>query len=107
LKDEVPTRTFPFVTIAVIAVNVALFARQMLLPRPLQEQLIASLALIPYELTHAAPAHPSLLAYNLATLVTSMFVHGSILHLFGNMLYLWIFGNNIEDIMGHGRFLIF
>ena len=45
--------------------------------------------------------------YNAMTMLTSMFLHGGVLHLAGNMLYLWIFGNNVEDAMGHGRFVIF
>src|SRR5258707_11207765 len=65
------------------------------------------LALIPHDLTQPVAGRIDLLAYNLLTLLTSMFVHGGWLHLLGNMLYLWIFGNNIEDGLGHARYLLF
>jgi membrane associated rhomboid family serine protease len=107
LKDDNPTRTFPFVTIAVILANVGVFVRVLMLPGPAQQSLVLRLALIPSELTHAPPGRYDLIGYNLLTILTSMFVHGGWIHLLGNMLYLWIFGNNIEDVVGHARFALF
>lgn len=63
--------------------------------------------LVPGELMTSATTRWDLVPYNVMTVFTSMFLHGGFLHLGGNMLYLWIFGNNIEDAMGHGRFLVF
>lgn len=63
--------------------------------------------LVPRELLVSLRDRQELLPYNLLTLLTSMFLHGGIFHLGGNMLYLWIFGNNIEDSMGHARFVLF
>jgi membrane associated rhomboid family serine protease len=63
--------------------------------------------LVPRELMTSASTRWDLVPYNAMTVFTSMFLHGGFLHLGGNMLYLWIFGNNIEDAMGHGRFLVF
>ena len=66
-----------------------------------------NLALIPHELTNNSPFDLHLLMYNTLTLLTSMFLHAGLFHLVGNMLYLWIFGTNVEDVMGQGRFLLF
>ena len=94
-------------TIGLIALNVALFMRLLLLPAGQQQETVLRLALVPHDLTTVPPGRPDLLAYNLMTMVTSMFLHAGWLHLISNMLYLWIFGNNIEDIMGHARFVLF
>ena len=94
LRDVIPSRTTPFVTIALIALNsVTFLVEQTLSHRQLH------LVSVVYGLV---PAH-----FNLASLVTSMFLHAGWLHFGGNMLYLWIFGDNVEDRLGHGRFLAF
>ncbi|HEU4401215.1 MAG TPA: rhomboid family intramembrane serine protease [Candidatus Polarisedimenticolia bacterium] len=107
LKDDNPTRTVSFVTLALITANVALFLWQFLLPPHEQQLLVLNLAVIPFEVTRFRPSGGGALLYNGMTLLTAMFLHGGWLHLGGNMLYLWIFGNNIEDVMGHLRFLAF
>jgi membrane associated rhomboid family serine protease len=107
LKDENPTRTVPIVTLALIGVNVAVFVWTLLLPQATQKEIILRMALVPYEVTHAPRGDLHLILANGRSLVATMFLHGSLLHIAGNMLYLWIFGNNVEDIMGHGRFLLF
>jgi membrane associated rhomboid family serine protease len=93
LRDIIPSRTVPVVTIALIAVNVLVFVYEFLLGDSL-DVFLATWALIPAQ-------------FHLVTMVTSMFLHGGFLHVAGNMLYLWIFGDNVEDRMGHGRFLVF
>jgi membrane associated rhomboid family serine protease len=94
LRDVIPSRTAPVVTVAVIGVNTVVFAlEQVLSDRELQ--LIA----LAYGLV---PAH-----FTLHAVFTSMFLHAGWMHFLGNMLYLWIFGDNVEDRMGHGRFLLF
>jgi len=107
LKDDNPTRTVPFVTIALIAANSVVFIYQLLLPREASSAFVSSMGVIPAELTQAAMHDPQRLVHAGMTLFTAMFVHGGVLHVALNMLYLWIFGNNIEDVMGHVRFLVF
>jgi len=119
LKDNIPTLRFPFVTVALIAVNViAYFFWQqggLSLGSPTSEHYLCNLvdyAQIPFEITHpgeqvAAQGCPAPTAPTWLTLFTSMFMHGGLLHLGGNMLFLWIFGNNVEDSMGRPKFLVF
>jgi membrane associated rhomboid family serine protease len=107
LKDDNPTRTVPFVTLALIVANSLVFLWELSLAPGRQQEAILSLAVVPSELSRIGSLGTGALLYNGMTLVTAMFLHGSILHVAGNMLYLWIFGNNIEDVMGHVRFAIF
>jgi membrane associated rhomboid family serine protease len=105
-KDDNPTRTFPFITIIIIVLNVFIFFYTLANISDLEDykNLVYSYGAIPTYLlsfNQIQPIHPSL------TVFTSMFMHGGLLHLAGNMLYLWIFGNNIEDTLGHFRFLAF
>lgn len=113
LKDDVPTRTTPFVTVGLIALNVLVFLYQISLqgegsPDALRatRDFILEFGLVPCRLTGACSPSPWLLPPWL-TVVTSMFLHGGFLHIAGNMLYLWIFGNNVEDTLGHARFTVF
>jgi membrane associated rhomboid family serine protease len=71
------------------------------------DSFIAQYGLVPYEFLHGADLPPTILLPIWITLLTSMFLHGSLLHVLGNMLYLWVFGDNVEDAMGHARFLVF
>ncbi len=89
-----------------IAVNTAVFLYQVSLGRKM-EYFILRTAVIPYEIVHLEDIYPGSIVPLPLTLITAMFVHGNLLHLGGNMLYLWIFGNNIEDALGHFRFLLF
>ena len=93
LRDVIPSRSTPYVTISIIVVNVLVFLYQLSLGEYAQE-FVFDFGLIPA-------------AFSWVTLFTSMFVHGGFLHVGGNMLYLWIFGDNVEDRMGHGRFIVF
>jgi membrane associated rhomboid family serine protease len=122
-KVDVPTRSFPAVVVVLIAVNVVIYVYEFFLwfdpavgGRPslggtLYEQFVVEFGLTPCRVGNICPptldtalagAPPPAL-----TVLTSMFVHGSLLHVGGNMLYLWIFGASVEDSMGHGRFLAF
>ncbi len=107
LKDNVPTRTFPIITIAIVLVNIFIFAWSFTLSPDLEQGLVHKFALIPNDLMIALSSKIELLPYNVMTLFTSMFLHGGFLHIGGNMLYLWIFGNNVEDAAGHMRFILF
>jgi membrane associated rhomboid family serine protease len=107
LHDDNPTATPPVLTVALIVACVLTFFWQLSLGPQLERMiyafgvipavLLGDLAL-PEEIARVAPP---------ATVFTSMFLHGGWMHLIGNMLYLWIFGNNIEDAMGHARFIVF
>ena len=93
LRDTVPSARPPLVNYAIIALNVAVYFYEMSLG-PRAEVLLRTWGLVPAE-------------FNLVDLGTSMFLHGSLMHLIGNMLYLHIFGDNIEDRLGHVRYLVF
>jgi len=108
LHDDNPTTLTPVVTIALIAICVLVFLWQLSLPPGAAERAIYSFGLIPAVLLGKAQLPPEVAAVPAElSVVTSMFLHGWLLHLGGNMLYLWIFGNNVEDSMGHGRFVAF
>jgi membrane associated rhomboid family serine protease len=107
LKDDNPTRSFPVTTILLIAVNIAVFAYEVTLPDAALQGLILSLGAVPSHFKLHAPAAGLPRGVPWLTLLTSMFLHGGFLHVGGNMLYLWIFGDNVEDAMGHLRFLAF
>jgi membrane associated rhomboid family serine protease len=148
LKDNIPTERFPFVTVALIAINVFVF---LFLQHPtgfssVDNETVVKYGAIPYELTHPGKhcgygdkvtpggklvtstkgtvvcegrvvqtsegptrirsvtgSQPS----TWVTIFTAMFMHGGFLHIIGNMLFLWIFGNNVEDAMGPLKFLVF
>ena len=100
LRDQIPTRKVPVVNYLLIAANIFVFVLQWL-AGPQQEQLVYQFALIPVHFTNA------LSLGDVADIFTSMFMHAGLAHIGGNMLYLWIFGDNVEDSMGHGRYLIF
>lgn len=102
IRDINPRHRTPYVTITLIIINVIAFFVQYnsLYVQEMWVRFANNWALIPIQLTSS----PATEAY---TIVTSMFLHGGFLHLGGNMLYLWIFGDNIEDVMGHRRYLLF
>jgi membrane associated rhomboid family serine protease len=109
LKDENPLRFigFAYITVALIAACVLTYLWQVSLG-PAQERMILALGAIPAVITGERSLPPQFAVVpSEVTLLTSMFLHGSWLHLGGNMLFLWIFGDNVEDAMGHVRFLIF
>jgi membrane associated rhomboid family serine protease len=118
LKDDVPARSVPLVTGALIVLNVLAYLYQVSLgldtegagARP-AEAFVIEFGVIPCRLAGPCPAALARIADDLPhpwlTILTSMFLHGGPLHIGGNMLYLWIFGNNVEDTLGHGRFLAF
>ena len=104
LKDENPSERLPVVTIALVAANVVAFLWQ--LSTGLELSVLRG-GVIPYEvLTFTDVEVPAVLPPPL-TIVTSMFLHGGLAHIGSNMLFLWIFGNNVEDALGRGRFLAF
>jgi len=108
ISDENPTRLTPYMTWALIAACVAVFLWQLSFSQQDAQALIFNLGFVPKNLfDHTGTANIYGILWPWLTLITSMFLHGGFLHIGGNMLYLWIFGNNVEDAMGHGRFLFF
>jgi membrane associated rhomboid family serine protease len=110
LKDDIPTRRTPIVTLALIAINVIVyfvFERGLWELGSVGNERVLEYGAIPVEITEGEEVGPPAQAPFWATVFTSMFMHGSLLHLGGNMLFLWIFGNNIEDSMGRLTFVGF
>ena len=122
LKDNIPTARFPYVTVALIIVNVLAYLLSVshggsIISGP-DTQEVVKYGAIPKALTHCLSKHEVIVGNQLVcapsggmptwqTIFTAMFMHASILHIGGNLLFLWIFGNNVEDSMGPIRFLIF
>jgi membrane associated rhomboid family serine protease len=106
IRDDNPTHTTPFVTVGLIALNVLAFIYQLTLG-PANELLVFRFGAIPAELFTGARSVTDAAIPPTLTLFSSMFLHGGLFHVAGNMLYLWVFGNNIEDTLGHVRFLLF
>lgn len=106
LKDENPTSTAPLVAYGLIAANVLIYLYNGPLSPGIHNPL-AGFELVPYELTTGRDVGPATPFSPWLTIFTSAFMHANWLHLGGNMLYLWIFGNNVEDVFGHFRFLLF
>ena len=129
LKDDIPTRRFPILTVALIVANIVMFFafQGAFFDDAKFDERVVEYGAIPYELAHpgedcaVAEGSEALAcegqqgvtgeapeqAPTWLTILTSMFMHGGLLHLGGNMLFLWIFGNNIEDSMGRPRFVVF
>ncbi len=101
LRDNVPTRRFPIVTVALIVAN---FAVWLFYELPDLNHAVIQLAFFPCEVENTCRTVGQSWE---VTAVSSMFMHGSWLHILGNMLFLWIFGNNVEDAMGRVKYLIF
>jgi membrane associated rhomboid family serine protease len=108
LHDDNPTELKPYVTVAIIVICSLVFLwEESLVPARLQ-QAVYAFGFTPAVLFGKAQLPPELaLIPPEAAIFTSMFLHGGWMHIIGNMLYLWIFGNNVEDAMGHGRFVVF
>ena len=120
IRDDNPHFTTPYATYGLIAVNALVWALlQGFGTEPALSSSVCQLGLVPADLLHTAPAGTSfpLTPDSVCTLsgdgsswhtvITSMFMHGGWMHLIGNMWFLWIFGNNVEDAMGHFRFVLF
>lgn len=120
IKDDNPTRRAAVITVLFIAINIAVFAYQYWFSQKPFAYHVGRASMVPYEITHMentpVPVGQDQWGRTLVvkrdippflSLLTSMFMHGSFMHLFGNMLFLWIFGNNIEDYLGRISFIFF
>jgi membrane associated rhomboid family serine protease len=94
LRDVIPSRTTPYVTVTIIVLNALAWFFELALPRDVLPMFLQFYGVVPAD-------------FSVPTVITSMFLHGGWMHVIGNMWYLWIFGDNVEDRLGHGRFLIF
>jgi membrane associated rhomboid family serine protease len=94
LRDVIPSRTTPYITVTIIALNALAWLFELSLPHDVLTEFLTVYGVV--------PAY-----FSAPTLITSMFLHGSWSHVLGNMWYLWIFGDNVEDRVGHGRFIVF
>jgi membrane associated rhomboid family serine protease len=111
IDDDNPTRITPYVTYGIVALNVLIFIYELTFSEQGLTKFFYQWAVVPIQLTGAIagspvpilPAEPP----ELFTLISSQFLHGGFLHIAGNMLFLWIFGNNVEDQLGHFKFLFF
>lgn len=107
ISDDNPTRLVPVMTWAIIGLCVVVYLWERSLGRDM-DVAVAVLGFTPASLfRHRVAVHGFVSPPPIETIFTSMFMHGGLLHIAGNMLYLWIFGNNVEDAMGHVRFIIF
>jgi rhomboid family protein len=112
IRDDQPRYSTPFINYFIIGLNIAVY---LLVEVPIQVQgpramnlLIAQFGLIPHDLVRAVSGLPQYpLGANILTILTSMFMHGGLFHILGNMWILWIFGDNVEDYLGHFSYLTF
>jgi rhomboid family protein len=104
LRDDIPSRTYPVATVAIIILNVLVFLYELLLGSRL-EYWLSDWAIVPLRYTDRDVAGKLTLAEQAAPFLSSMFLHGGWLHLFGNMWTLWIFGDNVEDRLGRKRYV--
>ena len=105
LKDENPIYTTPYITYGLIALNIVVFVHQITLSPEMLELFVQQWGVLPIRITETLGNQTSEAVW--LTLFSSQFLHGSWIHLGGNMLYLWIFGNNIEDKLGAAKYLVF
>lgn len=103
LRDDNPTVLWPLVTVTLIVANSAVFLYELFLEPRALSSFFYQMGMVPAAVIRGGTGGTG----GYFTVLSSMFLHGGLLHLGGNMLYLWIFGNNIEDSMGHARFIIF
>lgn len=108
ISDDNPTHSFPILTVILIAACVTVFAWQLSLGEAAGQQAVYAFGFIPATVFLDADLPPDIAVIPPElTVFSSMFLHGSIMHIAGNMLYLWIFGNNVEDALGKSRFIVF
>jgi membrane associated rhomboid family serine protease len=98
---------FPYVTVALIAINVVVFLFEFAMPEARLDEFLLRWGAVPREIVQGTDVPPTIGLPIYVTLITSIFLHGGWLHLLGNMLYLWIFGDNVENAFGHVKYLLF
>jgi rhomboid family protein len=106
LWDDIPRTRWPLITVALIAANCFVFFQEVAAPPAARDHLIAAFSLVPARSTAFISGAPVGFSGGILPLFTSMFLHGGWMHLIGNMWFLWIFGDNVEDRIGHARYLL-
>ncbi len=106
IRDRNPSGTFPYVTIGIIIINVLIFLYELSLGSGLGE-FIMRFGVIPLKVSYYSQASDLTFINTFFPFISSMFLHGGFIHLIGNMWFLWIFGDNIEDKLGHFKFIAF
>jgi hypothetical protein len=106
IRDRNPSGTFPYVTIGIIVINVLIFLYELSLGPGLGE-FIMRFGVVPLKVSYYSQASDLTFINTFFPFISSMFLHGGFIHLIGNMWFLWIFGDNIEDKLGHFRFIAF
>jgi len=106
IRDRNPSGTFPYVTIGIIVINVLIFLYELSLGSGLGE-FIMKFGVVPLKVSYYSQASDLTFINTFFPFISSMFLHGGFIHLIGNMWFLWIFGDNIEDKLGHFRFIAF
>ncbi|TAK37194.1 MAG: rhomboid family intramembrane serine protease [Chloroflexota bacterium] len=104
-QPEKRRRTTPYVMLTIVALNVLVFLYELSLGAGV-ENFIAALGVIPYDVTTGTHVGAASVVPPYLTILTSMFIHAGLLHIAGNMLFLWVFGDNVEDLLGHFTFLV-
>lgn len=108
LHDDNPVRITPFISYGLIGLNIFIFLYEISLSAPQLQSFVEAYAVVPNQITESLRSgDPTQIWPQAMTLITSQFLHGGFMHLGGNMLFLWVFGNNVEDRLGHLKFLIF
>ncbi len=106
IRDKNPSSTFPYVTIGIIVVNVLIFLYELSLDSGLGV-FVMKFGVVPLRVSHYSQVPDLTLISTFLPFISSMFLHGGFVHLIGNMWFLWIFGDNIEDKLGHFKFIVF
>lgn len=106
LRDNIPSRGVPFVNYGIIGANVLGFIFELMMGRHLQP-FMHVFGVVPDRIVTIATEYPSMIQWAVYPFFTSLFLHGGWLHLLGNMLFLYIFGDNVEGALGHIRYLVF
>jgi len=106
LWDNIPRTRWPWITLVLIAANCFVFFQELAAPPLAREHLIMAFAMIPARSTAFVTGAPVGFSGGILPLFTSMFLHGGWMHLIGNMWFLWLFGDNVEDRIGHARYLV-
>ncbi len=105
LYDTIPSRKKPYVLYSLIVINIAVFLYELSLTHPQLYSFFAHYGIVPARYT--VESVRNILGFSLLPWITHMFIHGGWMHIIGNMWYLWIFGDNVEDVLGHWKFLLF
>lgn len=107
LRDNIPSRRFPVMNVALILITVFVFLYELSLSQPALQELFLRLGVVPSRVSAVFPSFSPMVWGDYRPLVTAMFLHGGWMHIIGNMVFLWVFGDNVEDLMGPWRYLAF